>query len=133
VTTETPTPKRIDIAEMKSVAVEAMEPWPSNIRNDSHKHGAYEVFVGEFTMYVYQSDPGTLNFKDYPFDEYVHLLSGTAVLTDADGKAQEFNAGDSFIVPTGFTGSWELRGDYRELFMIETKSLAVGLEKLGLA
>jgi hypothetical protein len=130
---ETASPKRIDTAQMKRVEVEAMAPWPTGIRGDSHKYGAYEVFVGEFTMYVYQSDPGILNFTDYPFDEYVHLLSGSAILTDASGQAQVFKAGDSFIVPAGFTGTWALQGDYRELFMIETRSLAAGLEKLGLA
>jgi len=131
--TETLSPQRVDISQLQEVSTGELPPWPAEIRNDTYKHSAYEVFAGEFSAYIYASDPGTLNIADYPFDEYVLVMSGTSVLTDSAGVSQTFKAGDSFMVPKGFTGTWELQGDYRELFIMESQSMAAGFEKLGFA
>lgn len=56
--------------------------------------------------------------KDFPFDEFVFVLSGKSVLTDLSGRSQTFVAGDFFVVPKGFNGTWESFGVYRELIVI---------------
>ena len=56
--------------------------------------------------------------KDYPWDQFVVVLSGKSVLTDSAGIAQTFNAGDYFVVPKGFSGTWESFGVYRELIVV---------------
>ena len=33
----------------------------------------------------------------------------------ADAVQQEFRPGDSLVLPLGYTGTWEMQGDYREL------------------
>ena len=43
-------------------------------------------------------------------------------LTDADGATQEFIAGESPIIPKGFTGTWKMVGNYRELVVIERRA-----------
>ena len=55
---------------------------------------------------------------DYPWDQFVVVLSGKSVLTDVSGKSQSFVAGDYFVVPKGFSGTWESFGVYRELIVI---------------
>jgi uncharacterized cupin superfamily protein len=40
--------------------------------------------------------------------EYVHILEGISVLTDAGGHATTLGAGDSFVIRPGFTGSWRV-------------------------
>ena len=40
--------------------------------------------------------------------EYVHILEGNSVLSDADGTATTLRAGDSFIIRPGFVGSWRV-------------------------
>ena len=55
-------------------------------------------------------------------DEYVMVLSGKLILTDADGQVQEFVAGDSLMVPKGFTGTRQMLGNYRELIVVERES-----------
>ena len=67
------------------------------------------------------------------FDEFVQVLNGTSVLTAADGEPQEFTVGDNFVVPKGFTGTWEMRGNFRELIIMEANALAAGMEKFGFA
>lgn len=40
--------------------------------------------------------------------EFCYLLAGHIILTDADGESSSFKAGDAFVIPQGFTGSWEV-------------------------
>ena len=39
-----------------------------------------------------------------------------------DGQVQEFVAADSLMVPKGFTGTWQMLGNYRELIVVERES-----------
>ena len=43
------------------------------------------------------------------------------ILTGSDGKAGEFVAGDAVMVPRGFTGTRDMRGDYRKLIIYQRK------------
>lgn len=38
--------------------------------------------------------------------EYVHILEGVSVLTDAEGTQTTLRAGDSFVIRPGFSGIW---------------------------
>ena len=50
------------------------------------------------------------------------VLNGKLILTDANGKVQEVVAGDSLMVPKGFTGTWQMLGNYRELIVVDRES-----------
>jgi len=54
----------------------------------------------------------------YTEHEFCHLLEGRVVLTSTTGERWEFIAGDSFVVPSGFSGSWEVLEDCRKLYAI---------------
>jgi len=54
--------------------------------------------------------------------EFIFVLSGKLVLTDATGKVSQFVAGESLVVPKGFLGIWEMQGNFRELVVIEKKA-----------
>ncbi len=43
------------------------------------------------------------------------VLSGKLILTEPNGTIQEFLPGDSLVLPLGYTGTWEMQGNYREL------------------
>jgi uncharacterized cupin superfamily protein len=45
-------------------------------------------------------------------------LNGGLVLTEQNGRVQEFRPGDALVVPKGYTGTWEQLGTYRELALI---------------
>lgn len=45
---------------------------------------------------------------DYAEWEYVHILEGHSVLTDAAGQETPLRAGDSFIIRPGFRGTWRV-------------------------
>ena len=48
-------------------------------------------------------------------DEFVYVLSGKLILTEANGTRHEYRPGDSLVLPVGYTGTWEMQGNYREL------------------
>ncbi len=55
---------------------------------------------------------------NYTEHEFVHMLAGKAILTSADGVAETFSAGDSFVVPAGFKGTWESIEPVKKLYAI---------------
>jgi hypothetical protein len=52
-----------------------------------------------------------------------------AILIPTGGSPQHFKTGDVFIVPKGFTGTWEARKGYRELMSIETNAYKKATER----
>lgn len=60
------------------------------------------------TLYcgLWQSTPGKWRVS-YSEWEYVHILEGVSILTDAEGKATTLRAGDSWVIRPGFEGTWE--------------------------
>lgn len=55
---------------------------------------------------------------DYAFDEFVVLLAGKVKLIAADGKAKTYKAGNAFVIPKGFKGSWETLEPIRMYYAI---------------
>ena len=80
-------------------------------------------FQGDVTVGVFESGPAKLQLENNLYDEFIHVLEGTLILTDQTGVAHEFAPGDSLVMPKGFTGTWEMVGEtFRELIVIERKA-----------
>ena len=43
----------------------------------------------------------------YTEHEFCHLLEGRVVLTADDGREWRFGPGDAWVIPAGFSGTWE--------------------------
>ena len=54
----------------------------------------------------------------YSEQEFCYLLAGRVRLTASDGTACEFATGDAFVVPAGFTGTWETLEAVRKHYVI---------------
>lgn len=52
------------------------------------------------------------------YHELCHILEGRVRLTDAEGTSREFGPGDSFVVASGFEGTWENLSTVRKVFFI---------------
>ena len=60
----------------------------------------------KFSAGIWQGD--TAKWKvNYTEDEFCFLINGRVELTDREGVTQQFSAGDGFVVPAGFVGTWE--------------------------
>jgi len=46
------------------------------------------------------------------------MTSGRVVITGEDGAALTFAAGDAFVIPAGFSGTWEVLEDCTKIYAI---------------
>ena len=117
---------RMNPDKLAGVDLSPGEPFiaPEEILEGSHRpRGDYLYSGKQLIVEIYEDDPATFAITTpFPVDEFVMVLSGKLILTDADGQAQEFVAGDSLMVPKGFTGTWQMLGNYRELIVVDRES-----------
>jgi uncharacterized cupin superfamily protein len=66
---------------------------------------------------LWESEPGGLQAFDYPLDEFVYVLEGHLVTTDADGTRREFHPGDAFVMPKGWAGTWDMKTRFKKLLV----------------
>lgn len=82
------------------------------------------LFEGdELRVSIFESTPAKTDHRTRPtdVDEFVYVLSGKLILTEPDGSAQEFLPGQALVLPVGYTGTWEMQGNYRELVVLMQK------------
>lgn len=54
----------------------------------------------------------------YEKDELCVLIEGTVRLTNTSGEVATYTAGDTFLIPSGFRGTWENIGEVRKFFAV---------------
>ena len=78
---------------------------------------AYRDAEGRFFAGVWHSEVGKWRIR-YTEQEYCHVLQGVSVITDEQGKAATVSAGDRFVIPRGFVGTWEVVEPTRKIYVI---------------
>lgn len=58
---------------------------------------------------VWEAGMGKIVINDFPFTEYVLMISGIVIVTDKDGVPRTFSAGDTFVIPKGWSGIWDVQ------------------------
>lgn len=56
---------------------------------------------------LWEGQPGRVSFESWPYTEFCVMISGRVAVVDSAGGRREFGAGDAFVVPRGFRGTWE--------------------------
>ena len=114
-------PVRLSAGALSGFELEPAD-WPEERKNIRASH---LYFGQELAVSVFESSPkeggemsSTNLTRNFPYDQFVLVLSGKAVLTDEEGKAQTFVQGDTFVIPKGFSGTWEEVGVFRELVVV---------------
>jgi uncharacterized cupin superfamily protein len=113
-------PVRLDRDKMAGLGLTAI---PPDAYEDIRVAGQLNMrvatlFTGkELRASIFESTPAKTNHRTRPTDgdEFVWVLSGKLILTESNGTVQEFRPGDSLVLPLGYTGTWEMLGNYREL------------------
>jgi uncharacterized protein len=62
---------------------------------------------GRFNSGIWTAEPGTWRVV-FPESEFCHLLEGVIVVRGDDGSEATFKAGDAYLTPSGFTGTWKI-------------------------
>jgi len=96
----TPEPDRLLAGEPEQVA--------NNFFTDS---------TGQFFAGRWESTPGRWRVR-YTENEFCHITRGRLRIVNEQGTAHEFRAGDSFVVPAGFVGVWEVLEPMSKLYAI---------------
>ena len=93
----------------------------ANVASGGEYNSETAIFEGDNIVVVWESAPAKL-ILDTPatYDEFVFVLEGKLILSDNNGNSATYGPGDMFMVPKGFTGTWEMTEEYRELIVVDT-------------
>ena len=119
-------PVRLDPDKIAGLGLTAI---PPDAYKDILVSGALNMRVAtlfegkELRVSIFESTPAKTNHRKRPtdVDEFVYVLSGKLILTETNGKSHEYRPGDSLVLPVGYTGTWEMQGNYRELVVLMQK------------
>jgi len=92
------------------VTAEDSVPAPDRLLAGNPRQRVWNYFSdpsGEFHAGRWSSTPGRWRVR-YTENELCVLTSGRVVLESSDGKRHAFAAGDAFVIPAGFEGTWEV-------------------------
>lgn len=123
---DSPAPVRLDPDKMAGLNLTAI---PAAAYSDILVAGELNMRVAslfegrELAVSIFESTPATTDHRTRPtdVDEFVYVLSGKLILTEPNGNAQEFLPGEALVLPVGYTGTWEMQGNYRELVVLMQK------------
>ena len=84
-----------------------MKTWILHTNNDETMISGY-----------WEATPGTYDatYKEY---EFVHLLEGHIIITPDDGDPVSVKAGDTFVVESNFSGTWQIIEAVRKYFDVK--------------
>ena len=81
-------------------------------------HNFFTSTRGNVMAGVWECTPCKERIDGYPVDEMMTVLAGSVTVTDADGNAQTFGPGDTFVIGKGFRGTWHITETLRKFYMI---------------
>jgi uncharacterized protein len=62
----------------------------------------------------------------YTETEFCHITAGRVRIVSAGGRDETFGPGDSFVIPAGFEGTWEVLEDCSKLYAIFEAAEGIG-------
>lgn len=72
---------------------------------------------GRFSAGVWAAETGRWRIR-YTEQEFCHILEGEGTITSVSGDQFDYRPGSSFVVPSGFEGTWEVTVPTRKLYAI---------------
>ncbi|WP_339845578.1 cupin domain-containing protein [uncultured Halopseudomonas sp.] len=109
----------IDFATAPTEA-EHYRPAPEKVRSGDPAQSVcnhYSSPCGQFSSGTWECVPGHWEVS-YSEHEYCEILEGVSILHDDQGGSRKLEAGDRFVIPAGFVGSWEVIERTRKVYVI---------------
>jgi uncharacterized cupin superfamily protein len=115
----------LDANEMQAMDLESIAPFPAEIVLKGESENWESVLhQGDIVVSVFAASPAIIDINEpFPYDEFVLVLEGEVTLTNIDGGTATYTEGDTFLVPKGWMGTWDMPVKYREMIVIETDAL----------
>jgi uncharacterized cupin superfamily protein len=110
--------------DIKKMALESTPAFPPELVLKGKQENWMKILhQGEVVVALYESTPAVIDVKEpFPYDEFVVVLEGEVTLTHTNGQKQTYKTGENFLVPKGWTGTWDMPEHYREMIVVETKA-----------
>lgn len=118
---ETSNPIRAVVAPYSNLEPEYMDPQgerPDAIHGSPHTALQTIYSVGPMQVGCWMCTPGSFPVVRHPETECFHVLDGVFFLTNADGSARRCVAGDTVVLPKGWTGVWDVIETVRKLWVV---------------
>ncbi|MEP4147016.1 MAG: cupin domain-containing protein [Halioglobus sp.] len=114
----------LDTGQLRTMELESIPPWPDElVLSGTNKHWQKILHMGEFVVVLYESEAAVIDVSyPFPYDEYVLVIEGEVILTSTSGDRQRYGVGESFVVPKGWMGTWDMPVKYREKIVVERKA-----------
>ena len=114
----------LDAGQLRTMELESIPPWPDElVLSGTNKHWQKILHMGEFVVVLYESEAAVIDVSyPFPYDEYVLVIEGEVILTSTSGDRQRYGVGESFVVPKGWMGTWDMPVKYREKIVVERKA-----------
>ena len=74
------------------------------------------------TLGIWACNEGAVEIKGHAVDEACFVIGGSVTLTDSNGRSETFKAGEGFLIPRGFRGTWSHSDDFKKLFVAISRS-----------
>ena len=85
---------------------------------EQHEHVYYRDPSGQMEIGLWQGTPFETKMSPYSCNELMHILEGSATLTDDSGTQHHVKAGETVYVPKGTTCSWRNTQTVRKFYAI---------------
>lgn len=123
---DSPAPVRLDPDKMAGLDLTAIPPdaYQDILVGGELNMRVATLFEGkELRVSIFESTAAKTDHRTRPtdVDEFVYVLSGKLILTEPNGTRHEYLPGDALVLPIGYTGTWEMQGNYRELVVLAQK------------
>ena len=74
-------------------------------RDEKFHAGVWDAQAGAWTV-------------SYDEDEFCYILEGESIIHDESGQSKTVKAGDTFTIPAGFSGTWEVPKYCKKIYVI---------------
>jgi uncharacterized cupin superfamily protein len=102
-------------------------PRPDRLVRGNPQRTTWEYFLsasGDLSAGIWACEPGAWNIAfALGKDEFFCVIEGRLRITDSDGNAAEFGPGDACVIPSGFTGSFEVLESVRKHYVLMDRSV----------
>jgi uncharacterized cupin superfamily protein len=113
------------ISDLKTISTDGIEadnylPDAEKIITGQPEQNVWNAFSSsdqKFHVGTWDSKAGEWKVS-YTEEEYCLILEGESVITDSKGNQKIVKAGDQFVVPAGFEGSWSVPEYCKKVYVI---------------
>jgi uncharacterized cupin superfamily protein len=110
---------RLDSNKLAGLGLDEFAPYPADtILSGKSAHERWQFDHDELFVGAYQAAPAKLALENYPYDEFMYLLSGKIEIIDLDGHLESFLPGQALVLKKGFTGTFEMIGNVRKIAIV---------------